>query len=342
MKYLFLVLTLLLQPFLSAEESSADDGWLRKRVKERIVKRLESRPAPRESPECASKIERAGDYICSLKVDDLQRYFKIHVPAEANLKKPLPLVLSFHGGGGSMQIQSDNRYYGLTAKSDQEKYIAVFPNGYSKLASGDFATWNAGKCCADARDKKIDDVKFVRALVEKVKALLPIEHEQIYATGMSNGGMMSYRLACEASDIFKAIAAVAGTDATTDCKPVKPVSIFHIHALDDDHVLYEGGAGKNAFKDRTKVTEFTSVADTIKKWKNLNNCKGKPELTILNNRAQCETYTNCKNHAVVKLCTTASGGHSWPGGKKPLGGKSTSALNATNMIWDFFQSSSDK
>ncbi|MDN8872721.1 prolyl oligopeptidase family serine peptidase, partial [Staphylococcus aureus] len=86
--------------------------------------------------------------------------------------------------------------------------------------------------------------------------------KRVYATGMSNGGMMAYRLACEASDIFKAIAAVAGTDNTLSCTPAKPISILHIHAKDDDHVLFAGGAGKEAFRDLSQVTEFMSVPKT--------------------------------------------------------------------------------
>ena len=154
---------------------------------------------------------------------------------------------------------------------------------------------------------------------------------------MSNGGMMSYRLACELPEVFKGIAAVAGTDGTTDCHPSKAVSILHIHAKDDDHVLFNGGAGSKA-AEKSKITDFTSVPATIEKWVKENKCSGIKRILSVPG-AYCDQYTVCKHGAKVQLCVTESGGHSWPGGKKPRGQDETSkAISANDVIWIFFKS----
>ena len=100
-----------------------------------------------------------------------------------------------------------------------------------------FATWNAGNCCGGARDQNVDDVGFIRQIVANLTRQMNVDRQRIYATGMSNGGLMSYRLACEMSDVFKAIAPVAGTDNTRSCTPKQPVAVLHIHARNDTHVL---------------------------------------------------------------------------------------------------------
>jgi polyhydroxybutyrate depolymerase len=158
---------------------------------------------------------------------------------------------------------------------------------------------------------------------------------------MSNGGMMAYRLACEASDVFKAVVAVAGTDNTIECHPKKPLSILHIHAKDDDHVLFAGGAGENAFRDKSMVTEFVSVPKTIEKWVGLEHCESKPQKILEKPGAYCERY-KCQSEVAIQLCVTESGKHSWPGGEKPrmglVGGTPSKAISANDVMWDFFKS----
>ncbi len=281
-------------------------------------------------------IAAGGDYERSLKHDGLTRNYLIHVPRGYNAKKAAPLVFAFHGGGGNMDYMAKDKYYGLISKSDQEGFVVVFPNGYSKLRSGKLATWNAGACCANARDTNSDDVGFVRAIIGNVAAELNINRARIYAIGMSNGGMMSYRLACEMADTFAAIASVAGTDNTLACAPRKPVSILHIHAANDDRVLFNGGAG-DKFRDESKVTDFTSVPATIAKWVTSNQCNSKPQRVLEKQGAYCDQYSHCNANVKVQLCVTESGGHSWPGGHKPrIGATPSQALSANDVIWNFF------
>ncbi len=226
------------------------------------------------------KINDITDYIFSFSFDGGDRYYKVHVPERYELKRLWPVVFVLHGGGGDMDIQSKDEAYQHITTSDREGYIVVFPNGSGPFKSGKLSTWIAGKCCAFARDQKVDDVGFLKAVLKNLSKQISIDQNKVFAEGRSNGGMMSYRLACEAADIFKAIASVAGTDITTSCVPKNPISIFHIHAKDDDHVLFNGGAGKKAFQDRSMVTEFTSVPETISKWIKLNECEGRAERFI--------------------------------------------------------------
>jgi polyhydroxybutyrate depolymerase len=237
---------------------------------------------------------------------------------------------------------ANDEHYGLQKKADEAGFVVAFPNGYSKFPGGKFATWNAGGCCGDARDRNVDDVAFARATVAAIQSKYSIDAARVFATGMSNGGMLSHRLACEAPDLFRAVASVAGTDATASCTPGKPISVLHIHARDDDHVLFNGGAGPNAFRDESKVMNFVSVPDTIARWVQRNHCTAPPQRTLDKPGASCEVHTGCTGGVTVQLCVTDTGGHSWPGAATTRRGKdgASQALDADDVIWRFFEQAS--
>jgi polyhydroxybutyrate depolymerase len=145
----------LLGPLLTQQAlANGGDKTLRERIKER---RADTQPDEVE------RIIKPGDYERRLQHEGISRRYRIHVPRGYNAAKAAPLVVAFHGGGGDMDYMAKDNYYGLISKSDAEGFVVVFPNGYSKFRSGKFATWNAGACCANARDKNIDDVGFVRS-----------------------------------------------------------------------------------------------------------------------------------------------------------------------------------
>jgi polyhydroxybutyrate depolymerase len=333
-----LACSLVLLPQDVAAQNNAATGTLRERLKQRWIKAQQNKPAPESSADTTSRIDKPGDYTFSIVHDGLTRLYRVHVPQRYGAANQAPLLLAFHGGGGDMNFMATDKYYGLISKAEAEGFIVVFPNGFSKLNSGKLATWDAGTCCAGARDQNVDDVGFVRKIISNVAGQLNIDRKRIYATGMSNGGMLTYRLACELADTFKAIASVAGTDNTRSCTPKVPISILHIHARNDDHVLFNGGAGKS-FKDMSKVTDFTSVSATVAKWVKLNGCNPTPQRVLETSGAFCEKYSQCQGNVAVQLCVTESGGHSWPGGTKVRGDEPTSnAISADDVMWAFFTS----
>lgn len=314
-----------------APPSAAQDGPVRQWLKQR----QQQKAAPDASTDVATPITRPGDYRFTIQHGGQTRMYRVHVPTGYDPATPAPLLVAMHGGGGNMDYQANDTYYGQITQSDRRGFVAVFPNGFSKRRNGWFATWNAGNCCADARDQNIDDVGFIRQVVTNITRQMNIDRSRVYATGMSNGGMMAYRLACEMPDVFSAIAAVAGTDNTRSCTPRSPVSILHIHARDDGWVQFTGGAGPDT-RDISKVTDFTSVASSVAKWVRLNGCPATHQRSLEKPGAFCELYSPCRDQARVQLCVTDSGGHSWPGGVKPRGGEPSQAISANDVMWDFF------
>lgn len=309
----------------------AQDGSglsLRERLAQRRAARDESATAPLAT----------GTHTIQVTHQGQKRRVVVHVPARLDPTQAAPLVLALHGGGGHAEYMGDDERYGLISKSERAGFVVAFPNGYSKFPRGRFATWNAGDCCGDARDRKVDDVGFLRAVVAQLSARLKLDPARIYATGMSNGGMMAHRLACEAADLFAAVASVAGTEAMSVCQPVRPISVLHLHARNDTHVLFNGGAGKDAFRDDGKVMDFVSAPETIARWVQRDQCQPTPRRVLDKPGAYCEAYAGCADNVAVQLCVLDEGGHSWPGAQEVRRGKeaATQALVANDVIWDFF------
>jgi polyhydroxybutyrate depolymerase len=323
--------------FFSISATSAE-GPLRSLIRDRLGERAAQQAGP-EVPKkrlgAGEKIREPGRYEIRLRHDGIERAALVHVPGNYEPGKATPLVMALHGGGGGMIYQASDSKYGLITKSEQAGFIAVFPNGISDVDSGMLATWNAGTCCAKARDQNVDDVGFLRQLVADVAGRISIDRQRVFAIGMSNGAMMSYRLACEASDVFKGIMAVAGTDNTRRCEPAQPVPVLHIHARNDDRVLFDGGAGK-AFRSEKLVSDFVSVPATIAKWVKLDRA-GAAQRVLTVPGAWCDLHKAGSGGAPVKLCVTESGAHSWPGGEKDRGETPSTAIIANDLMWEFFR-----
>lgn len=319
----------------AATLAHAQDRRLREFMRARLAQRSTATTPTRLSDPHA-RLTAPGDYAFEIRHDGLTRKYRVHVPRSYRVGHPAPVLVALHGGGGDMDWQADDSKYGLISASEREGFVAVFPNGFSRLPGGRLATWNAGRCCGPARDRNVDDVGFMRHVVDNVSHQLDVDRRRVYATGMSNGGLMAYRLACEAPEVFRAIAPVAGTDNTTHCAPSRPVSVLHIHARDDDHVLFDGGAGPGAFRDRSTVTEFTSVPDTVAKWSRLDGCRAPARRVLEVPGAYCELQADCSGGTKVQLCVTESGGHSWPGGQKGRGAPPSQAISANDVMWRFF------
>lgn len=297
------------------------------KMSERARHRIAADPA-------MTPIRAPGDYHFSFIHGGLPRDYLVHVPKSYRPGHPAPMLLALHGGGGDADYQADDSKYRLISKSEEAGFIAVFPNGYSRFPSGILATWNAGACCGAAVRNNVDDVGFIRSVISRMERQASIDARRIFATGMSNGAMMSWRLACELPEI-RGIAPVEGTDNTAACRPEHPVPVIEFHALDDEMVKFNGGPGPRSFTR----TNFTSVRATQAKWVRLDRAEptAKRVLSVLG--AHCDLHSATPDGAPVELCVTETGGHSWPGGGTQQGRKQPSmAISANDLMWSFFSS----
>jgi polyhydroxybutyrate depolymerase len=259
-----------------------------------------------------------------------ERSFRVHVPPSYKPGAPAPLVLLFHGGGGSGD-QFQNRSSRMDVIADREGFITVYPEG-----TGTLATWNGGICCGRAVQDDVDDISFVRSLLDHLESTLCIDRKRVFSTGMSNGAILSHRLACELLDRISAIAPVAGTIGVSSCEPNRPVAVMQIHGTADGHVPWEGGVGCGP-----SATSFVSVPDSMAQWRIRNQCDSTSTVTFSQGNGQCSQYDGCA--ASVALCTIDGGGHSWPGGAPsadvvdcPADGPQSQSFLASEAIWRFF------
>ncbi|MFM8734303.1 MAG: alpha/beta hydrolase family esterase [Pirellulales bacterium] len=137
-----------------------------------------------------------GDYSRSVQVDGSERSYLVHVPPQYVADSPMPVVLAFHGGGANARNMV--AFSGLNLKADQSGFIVVYPEGSGRLER--MLSFNAGNCCGEAAARNVDDVAFVRHVLDDLEGIANVDRRRVFATGMSNGAMMSYRLASEMSD----------------------------------------------------------------------------------------------------------------------------------------------
>lgn len=260
------------------------------------------------------------------------RTYRLYVPAVVDPAGPA-LVVALHGGGGNAdQLERTIR---LNRIAETEGFLVVYPDGSGRWDEI-LLTWNAGNCCGYALDQRVDDVAVLRALVEELAASYSIDRKRVYATGMSNGGMMAYRLACEAADLFAAIAPVAGALNLEACTPAEPVSVLAIHGTADQHVLFEGGApliqaDQHPRRDR-------SVHQAMTFWAAVNGCDPEP-LVVQSGSVSHESHPGCDAGRGVELLAILGGGHAWPGAIpfSPQADKPSMALDASEALWAFFE-----
>jgi len=260
--------------------------------------------------------------------------------------KPLPVVLNFHGGGAHAREQK--RYSRMDEIADREGFIAVYPNGSSGIG-GRLLTWNAGICCGPAAASRVDDVGFVIALLEDLARRVALDPERVYATGLSNGSMMAYRLAAEAAPRFAAVAGVAGAMTLERFAPALPVPVMHIHSVDDGRALYDGGLGLAFPFTNTRVLH-ESVDGMVQKWISHNGCpkqpqvgetvRGRPDAADAAHTATRLRHAPCRGGTEVVLWRLTGAGHVWPGGLQDyiprLLGPGTTVIDANDEMWRFF------
>jgi polyhydroxybutyrate depolymerase len=256
-----------------------------------------------------------GASVHTIAFGGLDRTYRVHKPPGP--AAAAPLVVMMHGASGTGE--QAEKSYGWDQLADSAHFVVAYPDGVGH-------TWNGHGCCGKAMRDNIDDVGFITAMVGQISADQPIDKSRVYAAGMSNGGIMSYTLACN-TGIFAAI----GPDSATmldACPAPHPTSVIHIHGTADQLVPYNGGQGWT-------TVNGPSIADLNAFWRKADQC-GPPDVTT---KAPLTTSTAaCADKRSVELITIDGGRHQWPGGATLLERRDPTShtLNATQTIWQFF------
>ena len=257
-------------------------------------------------------------------VGGLDRTYHVYAPVRRAPSPPLVVVL--HGGFGTGA--GAEAQYRWDATADRNGFVVLYPDGFQRA-------WNAGDCCGQPRARGIDDVAFIEAAIRATARAYATDPERLYVTGMSNGAMMTYRLACESALPLAAIAPVAGT-LTVPCEHPQQVSVLHVHGAADRNVPIDGGFGSGFAR-----VSYRPVADGIAVFRKADAC-APPVTTTAGPVATARSA--CANGTTVQLTTVAGAGHQWPGSARPPGRATailrldapSDALDATELIWSFF------
>lgn len=264
---------------------------------------------------CGAGDERAAGASSSIEVAGETRNFQLYRPDGAD-GTPAVVVVLHPLGGNARQAE---RSYGWNEVADAEGFLVVYPDGRD-------SSWNAGGgCCGTAAEEDVDDVGFLTVLIETLLEDEDVDPNRVYVTGMSNGGMLSYALACD-TDSVAAIAPVAAT-MLPDCPNPAPVSVLHVHGTADRVVHFDGGLASDAGE-----VDTPSVSAVVEHWRTVGDCTAPTGTTV--GTVQHST-ASCAEGREVHLTTVGGLGHEWPGSDQEAG--AASPFDATEAIWRFFE-----
>jgi polyhydroxybutyrate depolymerase len=276
---------------------------------------------------CAVAAEPVERHV---RVGGVERSYLVDLPPGYDGQRALPAVLVFHGGGGAaLSARTQTR---MSEKGRAEGFIVVYPQGSGVLASR-LLTWNATTCCGYAMQHGVAESAFVAGLLDDLLATYAVDRVRVYATGISNGGMIAYLGACTLADRFAAIAVVSGELTLADCRPARPVSVLVIHGSADRYLPYDGGVGAKAIAKHAA----RSVRFAVDFWRAHDRCADAGTSERAGSVIR-ERYAPCAGGSAVELITIEGGGHSWPGGAQMARflDEPSTALDATSEIWSFF------
>jgi polyhydroxybutyrate depolymerase len=259
----------------------------------------------------------------------------------------LPLLLAFHGGGG--HADQFKASAGLDRVADAAGFVVAYPNGTGPLLRR-LLTWNAGDgCCGYARNNNVDDVGFAAAVVEDLARRARIDRSRVYATGHSNGAILSHRIAAERADLVAAVAPVAGALDLARFAPNAAVAVMQIHSVDDSRALYDGGLGP-PFPGTNNRVQHQGVQAGLDRWISANGCTAIPDTVdtrsgrggspAVPQTATLLVWRGCRGGAEVSHWKLTGSGHGWPGDAAPAGGEAlvgpqSQVVNAADEIWRF-------
>lgn len=260
------------------------------------------------------------------------RWYRVFVPSDVAPGERLPVIVCFHGGGGNATgaIQS----YGIGEEARERRWIALFPEGTGPFGGPPLfrrQSWNGGDCCGYAQRNDVDDVRFFADMLAKLEVTEPADLASVFVTGMSNGAVMTYRIAVDRPDLVRAIAPVAGALETT--LPAEPIPLLAIHGALDSYVPVAGGPGPNG-----NGYPFASQRETIRPFLAVN---GAGPLELITAQGAARIYAaRGTTGAATWVFTALDGGHTWPGSDglsidpdEPV----HADVPATALMFDFFE-----
>jgi polyhydroxybutyrate depolymerase len=224
-----------------------------------------------------------GHHVLWAEHEGTTRPYALHVPDGYDGLVPTPLVVSLHGFGSNAARHAQAS--GLDPLSEMEGFVTLYPEGFA-------GSWNAGGCCGAATVAGLDDVGYVIRAVRDASSMLCIDHERIYLTGTDNGGTMAWRMACEASEVFAAVAVISGELPDILCMPARPVSVIAFHAAFGGEIPWE------------------SAEESFTTWASLSDCPGAP-LRANSSGSFCDSFEACSSGAGLSFCTVDD---AWTGG----------------------------
>jgi len=289
---------------------------------------------------------RADDYL-HLQSHGLDRQYVLSVPAQPR-SEPIPLIVVLHGGIGTGRRMQ--RALGFDAYVDKLGVAVAYPDAYTEPGKGKTTRWNDGRETLASTRLGVDDVAFLRDLVKDVGQRVRIDPARVFVTGPSNGGMMTYRAACEAADVFTAAAPVIGSiplKLADRCKPSRPISLLAINGTADPYVPFAGGTVcANVSELVCERGDVIPPSKSVEFFARRDGCASEPKHETLP-AAQArdpgveKLSYDCKD-ARVEALWIQGGGHNWPPNSGQIGtrtGAGTRNLDATAAIVAFFLSS---
>jgi polyhydroxybutyrate depolymerase len=292
-------------------------------------------------------VSNEDNFHLSLMIHEFRiRSYWTYLPSSYDGANAVPLVVLLHSYGNNGWLESIRTE--LNLKSENEGFIVVYPNG---ATFGDNKGWNAGFCCGPSMRQNIDDLGFIKSVIEKTKKNYNIDTNRIYVAGFSNGAMMTNRFAAEFSEELAAIAVVDGAiggnisdfrpSLLVIPKPSDPLPVIIFHGTKDHLIPYEGGRRPCDNKILSHFLPiYLPVNDSVKFWVEHNKCNPIPEVNIIaDENVILKNYTNGTNGSEVVFYTILNGSHWWFGGAW-LPNRNNDPYNyisSTNLIWEFFE-----
>ncbi len=284
-----------------------------------------------------------GKYRSHVYWENVKRTYLVHVPQSYDGTAPMPVMVVLHGGGGSAEF--GYRVHGWTDLSERRGCLVVFPEATAEDPNRPAAVrenpriWNDGSRRSAVARRNVDDIGYLGAVLDSVQEAFAVDTNRVFVTGFSNGASMSFRVGVELARRIAAIAPVSGHLCLENPQPARPLSMLYMIGLADPINPLEGGPTVSPWGSRRIKPP---VMDSISTWLRLIQASDEPEVMRDSDGVRQIRFGPGETGCEVQLHTIEGQGHEWPGAQRTLpsiiSGPQTDKLNATEVIWDFFES----